>query len=61
MAEKYTANKAKYATTRRARRASSTSSRSHDAGYFNKDFASAKFEDGVKAARPPARAPSTRC
>ena len=30
-------------------RASSTSRQVHEAGYFNKDFASAKFNDGVKA------------
>ena len=45
----YTANKAKYATTPAALAGFEHIQQVHDAGYFNKDFASAKLTDGVKA------------
>ena len=45
----YTANKAKYATTPEALAGFEHIRRSQDAGYFNKDFASAKLNDGIKA------------
>jgi raffinose/stachyose/melibiose transport system substrate-binding protein len=45
----YTANKAKYATTPEALRGFEHIQEIREAGYFNKDFASAKLNDGVKA------------
>jgi raffinose/stachyose/melibiose transport system substrate-binding protein len=45
----YTANKAKYATTPEALAGFEHIQEVKDAGYFNKDFASAKLNDGVKA------------
>ena len=45
----YTANKVKYATTPAALAGFQHIQEVHDAGYFNKDFASAKLTDGVKA------------
>ena len=45
----YTANKAKYATTPAALAGFEHIQQVKDAGYFNKDFASAKLNDGVKA------------
>lgn len=48
-AEQYTAGKAKYATTPAALRGFQHIQEVRDAGYFNKDFASAKLTDGIKA------------
>lgn len=48
-AEQYTANKAKYATTPEALAGFEHIQEVKDAGYFNKDFASAKLNDGIKA------------
>jgi raffinose/stachyose/melibiose transport system substrate-binding protein len=48
-AENYTANKAKYATTPAALAGFQHLEDVHKAGYLNKDFASAKFEDGLRA------------
>jgi raffinose/stachyose/melibiose transport system substrate-binding protein len=48
-AEQYTANKAKYATTPAALAGFQHLEDVHKAGYLNKDFASAKFEDGLRA------------
>jgi raffinose/stachyose/melibiose transport system substrate-binding protein len=48
-AEKYTANQAKYATTPAALAGFEHIQQVRDAGYFNKDFASAKLNDGIKA------------
>ena len=45
----YTANKTKYATTPEATAGFVHIQEVKDAGYFNKDFASAKLNDGVKA------------
>jgi raffinose/stachyose/melibiose transport system substrate-binding protein len=45
----YTANKAKYATTPEALAGFEHIQAVKDAGYLNKDFASAKLNDGVKA------------
>ena len=45
----YTANKTKYATTPEAMAGFVHIQEVKDAGYFNKDFASAKLNDGVKA------------
>jgi raffinose/stachyose/melibiose transport system substrate-binding protein len=45
----YTANKAKYATTPEALAGFQHIQAVKDAGYLNKDFASAKLNDGVKA------------
>ncbi len=45
----YTANKAKYATTPAALAGFENIQKVKDAGYFNKDFASAKLNDGMKA------------
>ena len=45
----YTANKVKYATTPAALAGFQHIQEVHDAGSFNKDFASAKLTDGVKA------------
>jgi raffinose/stachyose/melibiose transport system substrate-binding protein len=45
----YTANKAKYATTPEALAGFQHIQDVRDAGYFNKDFASAKLNDGMKA------------
>jgi raffinose/stachyose/melibiose transport system substrate-binding protein len=45
----YTANKVKYATTPEALAGFQHIQEVHDAGYFNKDFASAKLNDGIKA------------
>jgi len=45
----YTANKVKYATTPEALAGFEHIQEVKDAGYFNKDFASAKLNDGVKA------------
>jgi raffinose/stachyose/melibiose transport system substrate-binding protein len=47
-ATKYTANQAKYATTPAALAGFQHIQQLHDGGYFNKDFASAKFNDGLK-------------
>jgi raffinose/stachyose/melibiose transport system substrate-binding protein len=46
--DKYTKNQAKYATDPYAVKGFEHQQQAHDAGYFNKDFASAKLEDGVK-------------
>ena len=48
-AEQYTAGKAKYATTPAALAGFENIQKVKDAGYFNKDFASAKLNDGIKA------------
>ena len=48
-AEKYTANQAKYATTPAALAGFQHIQQVKDAGYLNKDFASAKLNDGMKA------------
>jgi raffinose/stachyose/melibiose transport system substrate-binding protein len=48
-AAKYTAGQAKYATTPAALAGFQHIQQVREAGYFNKDFASAKFNDGVKA------------
>lgn len=48
-ADDYTANKAKYATTPAATAGFQHLEDVHKAGYLNKDFASAKFEDGLRA------------
>ncbi len=45
----YTANKAKYANTPAALAGFEHIQKVKDAGYFNKDFASAKLNDGIKA------------
>ena len=45
----YTAGKTKYATTPAAQAGFQHIQDVHDAGYFNKDFASAKLNDGIKA------------
>jgi raffinose/stachyose/melibiose transport system substrate-binding protein len=47
-ADKYTKNQAKYATSPAARKGFEHQQQAHDAGYFNKDFASSKLEDGLK-------------
>ena len=48
-AEKYTAGQVKYSNTPAALAGFQHIQLVHEAGYFNKDFASAKFNDGVKA------------
>ena len=48
-AAQYTAGKAKYATTPAAQAGFQHIQEVKDAGYFNKDFASAKLNDGLKA------------
>ena len=48
-AAEYTANKAKYATTPAALAGFQHIQQIKDAGYLNKDFASAKLNDGIKA------------
>jgi raffinose/stachyose/melibiose transport system substrate-binding protein len=48
-AEDYTANKAKYATTPAALAGFQHGEDIHEDGYLNKDFASAKFNDGLVA------------
>ena len=48
-AEKYTGNQAKFANTPAALRGFQKLQEVHDAGYLNKDFASLKFEAGLKA------------
>ena len=48
-AEEYTAGKAKYANTPAALAGFQHIQEVQDAGYFNKDFASAKLNDGIKA------------
>ena len=48
-AAKYTAGQAKYANTPAALAGFQHIQEVHEAGYFNKDFASAKLNDGVKA------------
>ncbi|WP_375425618.1 ABC transporter substrate-binding protein [uncultured Friedmanniella sp.] len=45
----YTAGKAKYASTPSALAGFQHIQQLHEGGYFNKDFASAKFNDGLKA------------
>ena len=45
----YTAGKVKYANTPAAQAGFQHIQDVHDAGYFNKDFASAKLNDGIKA------------
>src|SRR6476661_1173 len=47
-AAQYTAGKAKYATTPAALAGFQHIQQLHDGGYFNKDFASAVFNDGLK-------------
>jgi raffinose/stachyose/melibiose transport system substrate-binding protein len=47
-AERYTKNQAKYATSPAAIKGFEHQQEAHDAGYFNKDFASAKVTDGLK-------------
>jgi len=46
--ERYTRNQAKYATSPAAIKGFQHLQEVHDAGYLNKDFASAKFDDGLK-------------
>ena len=46
-AEQYTRNQAKYATTPAAKAGFDHLQQVHDAGYLNKDFASAKLTDGL--------------
>ncbi|HEY6686137.1 MAG TPA: extracellular solute-binding protein [Propionibacteriaceae bacterium] len=48
-AAKYTAGQAKYANTPAALAGFQHIQEVHEAGYFNKDFASAKLNDGIKA------------
>ena len=48
-AKQYTAGKDKYATTPAALAGFQHMQQVHDAGYFNKDFASATLNDGLKA------------
>jgi len=47
-ADRYTKNQAKYATSPNAIKGFQHMKDVHDAGYLNKDFASAKFEDGLR-------------
>lgn len=47
-AEKYTANQAKYATTPAALLGFQHIQQLYDGGYFNKNFAATKFNDGLK-------------
>lgn len=47
-AERYTANKSKYASTPAALKGFQRLEEVYKAGYLNKDFASAKFEDGLR-------------
>lgn len=47
-AKNYTANKAKYATTPAALKGFQHLQEVHEAGYQNKDFASAKYEQGLR-------------
>ena len=47
--DKYTKNQAKYATDPYAIKGFEHQQQAHDAGYFNKDFASATLNDGMKA------------
>ena len=47
-AEKYTKNQAKYATDPAAIKGFQHTQEVHDKGYMNKDFASAKVEDGLR-------------
>jgi raffinose/stachyose/melibiose transport system substrate-binding protein len=47
-ADRYTKNQAKYATSPAAVKGFQHQQDAHDAGYFNKDFASAKVTDGLK-------------
>jgi len=47
-ADRYTKNQAKYATSAAAIKGFQHQQQAHDAGYFNKDFASLKVTDGVK-------------
>jgi raffinose/stachyose/melibiose transport system substrate-binding protein len=47
-ADKYTKNQAKYATSAAARAGFEHLQAVHDAGYLNKDFASAKLTDGLR-------------
>ena len=58
-AAQYTAGKAKYATTPAALAGFQHIQQLHEGGYFNKDFASAKFNDGLKRSRA-ARRRTTR-
>jgi len=46
--DKYTKGQAKYATDPYAVKGFEHQQQAHDAGLFNKDFASSKFEDGLK-------------
>jgi raffinose/stachyose/melibiose transport system substrate-binding protein len=48
-AQKYTAGQAKYANTPAALAGFQHIQQVHEGGYFNKDFASAKLNDGIKA------------
>ena len=48
-ADKYTKNQAKYATTPAARAGFEHLQQVHDAGYVNKDFASAKLTDALRS------------
>ena len=48
-AAKYTAGEAKYANTPAALAGFQRIQQVRDAGYFNKDFASAELNDGIKA------------
>jgi len=47
-ADKYTKNQAKYATSAAAKAGFEHLAQVHDAGYLNKDFASAKLPDGLR-------------
>jgi len=47
-ADKYTKGQAKYATDPNAIKGFQHQQQAHDAGYFNKDFASTKLQDGLK-------------
>jgi len=46
--DKYTKGQVKYATDPYAIKGFEHQQQAHDAGFFNKDFASSKFEDGLK-------------
>ena len=60
-AEKYTANQAKYATTRRRSQGFQHLQEVHKAGYLNKDYALGQVRRRPRGCWPPARARTTRC
>lgn len=47
-AEKYTANEAKFATTPAAEKGFERLQEAYEAGYFNKDFGAATYDDGLR-------------